>query len=330
MSDVETLSEFKLTFKSYRHDLDGYIEELVAQRVNETGITKKKKMCIALIASDEVYRAYAKKGLWLILAADLIVGHYKDQGGLEITEGLMALKEYSVVKRLWRRYLAERKSQYWYYLTKPPTFPVGVYAFEEDRQAAEAEYHNVTWPEIRDEAPGALRMYRDLVIRMNDPAELARVEDELGAIETGQRRKPKKKKPDATKMDDSEFWNIIDTSIQTSDGSIEAKVEYIANRLEDFKSTEIKRFQTILLDKLDELNTWDLWALIYIAQGGCSDDSFRDFRCWVILQGKKFFNQCISNIEEAMRGVPNDGTASNESLSYAADIAYDTRSGGKP
>lgn len=30
-----------------------------------------------------------------------------------------------------------------------------------------------------------------------------------------------------------------------------------------------------------------------------------------------------------MHGVPNDGTASNESLSSAADMAYDTRSGGK-
>lgn len=319
MGDVKTLPDFKLTFQDYDSDIARYKDEL------------RVRGKVVVFAAEEVYHAYVRNGSWVGLARANAFDSYSRDGAMEITRGLMGTREYSMVKRFWRPYLADRKVAYWehFSLVEKQKLPYDEQIAPLRYKEWNARWQNETWPRVRDEAIGAFRAYRDLVIRMNDPAELARVEDELRAVETGQRRKPKNKKPDATKMDEVLFWEIIEAARKPSDGSSEATVEAITNRLEDFKAAEIKRFQTILLDKLDALNTWDVWALIYLAQGGCSDDSFLNFRWWVILQGQALFNNCIANVETAMHAIPSDGSASNESLHSAADIAHDIRSGGK-
>jgi hypothetical protein len=34
-----------------------------------------------------------------------------------------------------------------------------------------------------------------------------------------------------------------------------------------------------------------LWAAAYLINGGCSDDGFEYFRCWLIAQGRQVFEQ---------------------------------------
>ncbi len=42
---------------------------------------------------------------------------------------------------------------------------------------------------------------------------------------------------------------------------------------------------------------YTLWGAIYIIHGGCGDDSFNDFREWVIGQGKDFYYKTIKDPE---------------------------------
>ena len=46
-----------------------------------------------------------------------------------------------------------------------------------------------------------------------------------------------------------------------------------------------------------QANIWELWGAIYIIHGGCRDDSFNDFREWVIGQGKDFYFRTVNNPE---------------------------------
>lgn len=44
-----------------------------------------------------------------------------------------------------------------------------------------------------------------------------------------------------------------------------------------------------------EAYTWDVWGAAYTLNGGCSDDSFSDFRSWLVLQGRDVFQAVVSN-----------------------------------
>ncbi len=39
---------------------------------------------------------------------------------------------------------------------------------------------------------------------------------------------------------------------------------------------------------------WDLWGAAYIIGGGCSDDSFMDFREWLISMGQRVYDAALS------------------------------------
>jgi|GEM_PF-1426037 len=41
----------------------------------------------------------------------------------------------------------------------------------------------------------------------------------------------------------------------------------------------------------------DLWAAAYLVRGGCSDDSFMDFRDWLLCQGREVFNAALADVE---------------------------------
>lgn len=50
-------------------------------------------------------------------------------------------------------------------------------------------------------------------------------------------------------------------------------------------------------DCLRRAHTWDLWGAAYIVYGGCSDDSFTDFKGGLLLQGRKVFESVLDDPE---------------------------------
>ncbi len=81
----------------------------------------------------------------------------------------------------------------------------------------------------------------------------------------------------------------------------------------------------MLDEKLALAYHWDLWALAYMAQGGCSDDGFRDFRAWLILQGKELFEAALQDIHQVYRRIPAGLETSAEGLRSAAAVPYQAR-----
>lgn len=43
--------------------------------------------------------------------------------------------------------------------------------------------------------------------------------------------------------------------------------------------------------------TWPLWGAVYVMNGGCSDDSFSDFRGTLISQGREVFERAIKDAD---------------------------------
>lgn len=98
-------------------------------------------------------------------------------------------------------------------------------------------------------------------------------------------------------MDEEVFWKIIMTTKEKSNGDYDAQQEELAKELSKLTPDEIILFGNRFRYFRGQANTWELWGAIYIIHGGCSGDSFNDFREWVIGQGKEFYYNTIQNPE---------------------------------
>lgn len=89
-------------------------------------------------------------------------------------------------------------------------------------------------------------------------------------------------------MDITEFWAVIDAARLAAASVPGGPREAVATALTDRLAATSK--QTILeyQERFDQLHNalyrWDVWAAAYLIGGGCSDDSFMDFRAGLIAQ----------------------------------------------
>lgn len=130
-------------------------------------------------------------------------------------------------------------------------------------------------------------------------------------------------------MNEDTFWHLIEQSRQQSDDPDE-QADALTELLKSRPPDELIQFDKILHAKRKELYRWDLWGIAYIVNGGCSDDGFEYFRCWVIGQGREFFNNALQDPESIAEVTdPEEDWYENEQLMYAAPIAFEAVTGGQ-
>jgi len=98
-------------------------------------------------------------------------------------------------------------------------------------------------------------------------------------------------------IDEDQFWKIIQTAKDNANGDYEQQQEELADELRKLTPDDIILFGNRFRHFRGQANTWELWGAIYIIHGGCGDDSFNDFREWVIGQGREFYYKTINNPE---------------------------------
>lgn len=123
-----------------------------------------------------------------------------------------------------------------------------------------------------------------------------------------------------------EFWSLIERSRRGAE-SCDEQVERLAYRLAELPPEEIEAFDRHLTERRIEAYRWDLWGAAYIINGGCSDDGFEYFRCWLISKGRKFFEATLADPEYAGRGVSDDDVQECEPLLGVAGEAYERTTG---
>jgi hypothetical protein len=130
-------------------------------------------------------------------------------------------------------------------------------------------------------------------------------------------------------MDIDTFWELIRKSRRGATQDCEQITENLTARLEKLEPAEIISFDEHMGNLLDQAYRWDLWAVAYIINGGCSDDGFLDFRGWLIAQGKEFFEQVMADPETAARRVRDEEIECEAILGPWYD-AYINKTGEEP
>lgn len=127
-------------------------------------------------------------------------------------------------------------------------------------------------------------------------------------------------------MDETEFWSIIDES-RNRENNQTKQYEKLKLILKNYSPDDIVSFDLIFTQKSNDLYNWDLWAIAYIINKGCSDDSFTDFRNWIISRGKDFFKKALIHPKKLGEIINIGEDIFFEEIYYVAGYLYEEKTG---
>ena len=122
-------------------------------------------------------------------------------------------------------------------------------------------------------------------------------------------------------MNQETFWKTIQESKESSASKPETQHEKLTAILKTMNKDELLGFARNWYQCHQNAYRWDLWAVAYMVDGGCSDDSFMDFRSWLIGQGKEVY-EAIMKDPNAIVNIPDSELFFYEELGYVANEVY--------
>ena len=124
-----------------------------------------------------------------------------------------------------------------------------------------------------------------------------------------------------------EFWALVDKSRKGAEAGTDEQADKLTDLLAALPPDDVVAFMQHFYELRNEAYRWDLWAVAFIINGGCSDDGFLDFRAWLIAKGRKFFEAALAKPEDAAKGVGAGQECEFESFAYSAPKAYEKATG---
>jgi hypothetical protein len=131
-------------------------------------------------------------------------------------------------------------------------------------------------------------------------------------------------------MDETEFWELVDTAREDAEGDPEDQADLLVERLGRLDPEAVLDFARHFESRYNRAYTWDLWGAAWVLLDGASDDAFDFFRCWLIGQGREVFEGAVHD-PDSLAGLLDDFDdeldGDGEELGYAADEAYEQLTG---
>ncbi|MDH5681009.1 MAG: DUF4240 domain-containing protein [Spirochaetota bacterium] len=93
-------------------------------------------------------------------------------------------------------------------------------------------------------------------------------------------------------MTEKDFWQVIE-DIRPIPYDRDKVENNLYQLLKNWPDDKIKAFSRVYQGKMNQAYTWGLWGAGFVINGGCSDDSFTEFRNWLISQGKDIYEKAL-------------------------------------
>ncbi|WP_432156548.1 DUF4240 domain-containing protein [Streptomyces sp. bgisy153] len=94
-------------------------------------------------------------------------------------------------------------------------------------------------------------------------------------------------------MNIDRFWSIIESARSSAAVSGALFDEALVDLLAGCPPQGILEYAEQFDEVHDALYRWNVWAAAYVIGGGCSDDSFMDFRAGVIALGRDWYERAV-------------------------------------
>lgn len=131
-------------------------------------------------------------------------------------------------------------------------------------------------------------------------------------------------------MDDNKFWDMIRQADSQSGGDMDKKCKLIESAITRLPKQDAVAFSHMFDRMMDRAYSWELWAAAYIINGGCSDDSFSDFRSSLISRGQIALEQALSDPESLVDDDFDEDVWFYESFKYAVNDGVKASAGFVP
>ncbi|MFJ4919348.1 DUF4240 domain-containing protein [Streptomyces sp. NPDC088725] len=131
-------------------------------------------------------------------------------------------------------------------------------------------------------------------------------------------------------MDETEFWEIIDSTREAAGGDPEDHADLLVERLVLLDPDSVLDFARHFESRYNRAYRWELWGAAAVLLGGASDDAFDYFRCWLIGQGREIFEGALydpDSLADLLDEFDEDLDGDGEELGFAADEAYEQLTG---
>jgi hypothetical protein len=96
-------------------------------------------------------------------------------------------------------------------------------------------------------------------------------------------------------MNESEFWKIIQNVHSATKDNMDAKCAVLVKEVSQLSPGDATDFYEIFHSLDIRAYTWELWGAAYVIHGGCSDDTFSDFRASLISRGEDAFERGVKD-----------------------------------
>lgn len=96
-------------------------------------------------------------------------------------------------------------------------------------------------------------------------------------------------------MNESLFWQLIDEARKAPNSNFETQCVTLTELLLSYSPEEIVIFENILRDKIEEASNFKIMAATFVVCSYISDDTYEDFRAWLVGQGHDNFYKAIKD-----------------------------------
>ena len=125
-------------------------------------------------------------------------------------------------------------------------------------------------------------------------------------------------------MDTTTFWRLIDAARKRAGADLCARADELAELLQDLPPGELRQFQRYYDEQIRRATTWGLRGAANVIKGGCTEDSFRYFRDWLISEGRHTFERAL-DLPDSLADLPRIRTAELELFGYIAPALYEEK-----
>jgi hypothetical protein len=96
---------------------------------------------------------------------------------------------------------------------------------------------------------------------------------------------------EAGPIDEARFWSLIEPLRSLP---LAWREPHLAGVLADLADDEVLAFAAEYEKAKVRAYTWELWGAGYVVMQGCSDDGFKEFRNWLISEGRATFEAVLA------------------------------------
>jgi hypothetical protein len=134
-------------------------------------------------------------------------------------------------------------------------------------------------------------------------------------------------------MDTDQFWAIVEKSRAQSSGDPDGQAEALRRLLTDLPAADVLAFQIQLVQASRQIYTWEHGAAAEMVFGHLGDDSFTDFRTWVIARGRAAHQRFLSDPDQLAAlfgdadGEIEEELGAAELFGVIADEVFHTKAG---